>query len=112
MRLAVGRRSLGDDPLVRRLHTRGRSPTVKLETELKVRALKLVFPGAPEKFVPEVFAFEQRLNKLTEGKDQESFESWQDEPASGLSDAQARLFGLLPRPIGARKPLWAKKRLT
>jgi hypothetical protein len=73
---------------------------VKLETELKVRALKLVFPGAPEKFVPEVFAFEQRLNELTEVKDQESFESWQDEPASGLSDAQARLLGLL---LGLRR---------
>ena len=73
---------------------------VKLETELKVRALELVFPGAPEKFVPEVFTFEQRLNELTEGRDQESFESWQDEPASGLSDAQARLFGLL---LGLRR---------
>jgi hypothetical protein len=73
---------------------------VKLETELKVRALELVFPGAPEKFVPEEFAFEQRLNELTEVKDQESFESWQDEPASGLSDAQGRLFSLL---LGLRR---------
>src|SRR5262249_17230790 len=39
---------------------------VKLETELKVRALQMVFPGDEGEFITAVHAFEKRLAEATE----------------------------------------------
>ena len=68
---------------------------VKLETELKIRALRHVFPAAPEKFVPQVYDFELKLNEETEQWDQASFDSWQDSDAGSWGDEQSRLRALL-----------------
>jgi hypothetical protein len=95
---------------------------VKLETELKIRALQLVYAGwspepelaAPQRTDPfavpdcaasgrlvhQLFQFELALNRATEAQNRISFEFWHDEDGTRLDNAAARLKALL---LGLRR---------
>ncbi len=68
---------------------------VKMEMELKIRAMRFAFPCPPDEFVRRVWDFETRLNEATEEKNQQSFEAWQDDVAKGWNDPASCLHALL-----------------
>ena len=66
---------------------------VKLEMELKIRALQAVFPKSGAEFVAHVNQFEIDLNEATEGENRQAFDSWRD--ATDGKKPRERLLGLL-----------------
>jgi hypothetical protein len=73
---------------------------VKLEMELKIRALPFAFSCTPEDFVAKVWDFETRLNLATEERNARLFDSWQDDEAHCWKGIESCLHTLL---LGLRR---------